>query len=88
MEKDDQKRMIKFIEKQIQSGKSSTDDSTEEFKQPLERPEGDAPLVLKVKFKLKKPLKPTLPFIKLSQIGEQPKIIQEVVSDDEQSIRR
>ena len=90
MHKNDDERRMEFVMKQVEKAKSSTDDTKEEFKQPFIRPEGDAPLVLQLKFKPKNqfllPIKQTLQFKKLSQIDKQPKMKQEVLSDDKQSI--
>ncbi|KAJ8686687.1 hypothetical protein QAD02_022481 [Eretmocerus hayati] len=83
MDKDDQERMMDFIQKQVKKGRSS-EDANEEFKQPLERPDDDAPLVLDIKLKPKVlPIKPILSMKKIepgiSSIKEEP------LSDSEQS---
>lgn len=52
MDKDDQEKMMDFIEKQVERGRQETDESGE-FKKPLERPEQDKPLVLELKLKPK-----------------------------------
>ncbi|XP_015521729.1 DNA/RNA-binding protein KIN17 [Neodiprion lecontei] len=53
MDKDDQERMMDFIEKQVERGRQETDEDSCEFKKPLERPEQDKPLVLELKLKPK-----------------------------------
>jgi DNA/RNA-binding protein KIN17 len=52
MDKDDQERMMDFIDKQVCSGKLN--ETRDELKQPLERPENNLPLVLDIKLKPKK----------------------------------
>lgn len=83
MDKDDQERMMDFIQKQVKKGKTA-DDGTEEFKQPLERPEDDAPLVLELKLKPKKVL-PLQPVLAIKKEPNLVKIKEEPLSDDEQS---
>ncbi|XP_008207078.1 DNA/RNA-binding protein KIN17 [Nasonia vitripennis] len=83
MDKDDQERMMEFIEKQVKKGKT-TDDGTEEFKQPLARPEDDAPLVLELKLKPKKVL-PLQPVLAIKKEPNLVKVKEEPLSDDEQS---
>ncbi|KAL6444060.1 hypothetical protein ACFW04_001779 [Cataglyphis niger] len=61
MEKDDEERMMDFIEKQIEREKTKHDVQEEEnetFKTPLIRSENDAPLVLDIKLKPKPKLLP------------------------------
>ncbi|XP_015588190.1 DNA/RNA-binding protein KIN17 [Cephus cinctus] len=52
MDKDDEERMMDFIEKQVERGRQDGD-SNDAFKVPLVRPEDDKPLVLELKLKPK-----------------------------------
>lgn len=54
MDKDDQERLMEFIEKQVEQGKSEEKDDEE--KQPLLRNEDDAPVVIHMKINSKKNL--------------------------------
>lgn len=53
MDKDDEERMMEFIEKQVEKGQQETSVSNETFKEPLQRPENDTPLVLEMKINKK-----------------------------------
>ncbi|EFN79805.1 hypothetical protein EAI_11011 [Harpegnathos saltator] len=54
MDKDDEERLMDFIEKQIQRAKQDIkEEENETSKIPLTRPENDAPLVLDIKLKPK-----------------------------------
>ncbi|XP_012253250.2 DNA/RNA-binding protein KIN17 [Athalia rosae] len=53
MDKDDQERMMDFIQKQVVRGRTEIDEDSGEFKKPLERPVEDKPLVLELKLKPK-----------------------------------
>lgn len=53
MDKDDQERMMDFIEKQVERGRGETEENSDEFKKPLERPIEDKPLILELKLKPK-----------------------------------
>ncbi|XP_017880798.1 DNA/RNA-binding protein KIN17 [Ceratina calcarata] len=64
MDKDDEERMMEFIEKQVEKGQEASGPS-ETVKEPLVRPEDDTPLVLNIKLN-KKPK--VLPIIKQEKI--------------------
>lgn len=53
MDKDDQERMMEFIEKQVEKGRQEVTQEDETAKVPLIRPENDAPLVLEMKLNQK-----------------------------------
>lgn len=64
MDKDDEERLMDFIDKQIEKAKQDTkEDEGETFKTPLIRPENDTPLVLDIKLKPK----PKLPVLEIKQ---------------------
>ncbi|XP_011685571.1 PREDICTED: DNA/RNA-binding protein KIN17 [Wasmannia auropunctata] len=75
MDKDDEERLMDFIDKQIERAKQETkEEEGETSKTPLTRPENDTPLVLDIKLKPKPKLLPV------------PQIKQErVKSEDDQS---
>ncbi|XP_028048780.1 DNA/RNA-binding protein KIN17 [Monomorium pharaonis] len=59
MDKDDEERLMDFIDKQIEKAKQSTNEEEgETSKTPLVRPENDTPLVLDIKLKPKPKLLP------------------------------
>lgn len=59
MDKDDEERLMDFIEKQVEKAKQDTkEEESETSKTPLMRPENDAPLVLDIKLKPKPKLLP------------------------------
>lgn len=63
MDKDDEERLMDFIEKQIERNAKQdapTEEENETFKTPLMRSENDAPLVLDIKLKPKPKLLPVL----------------------------
>lgn len=61
MDKDDEERLMDFIDKQIERAKQDTkEEEGETSKTPLMRPENDAPLVLDIKLKPKPKLLPVL----------------------------
>lgn len=61
MDKDDEERLMDFIDKQIERAKQDTkDEEGETSKTPLMRPENDAPLILDIKLKPKPKLLPVL----------------------------
>lgn len=86
MDKDDQERMMDFIRKQVKKGSKTSDNGTEEFKQPLERTD-DAPLVLDIKLKPKKVLaiQPLLP-VQRGPETSKIKIKEEPLSEEEESV--
>ncbi|XP_034172635.2 kin17 DNA and RNA binding protein [Osmia lignaria lignaria] len=53
MDKDDEERMMEFIEKQVEKGQQETNVQNEAYKEPLTRPENDTPLVLELKINKK-----------------------------------
>lgn len=53
MDKDDEERMMEFIEKQVEKGQQETSVQNETYKEPLTRPENDTPLVLELKINKK-----------------------------------
>lgn len=53
MDKDDEERMMEFIEKQVEKGRQERDERTEDTKVPLTRPEDNKPLILNMKLKPK-----------------------------------
>jgi len=61
MDKDDEERLMDFIDKQIEKAKQDTKEKEgETSKTPLMRPENDTPLVLDIKLKPKPKLLPVL----------------------------
>lgn len=59
LDKDDEARLMDFIEKQVEKAKEGTkEEESETFKTPLMRPENDTPLVLDIKLKPKPKLLP------------------------------
>lgn len=61
MDKDDEERLLDFIDKQIERAKQDTKEQEgETSKTPLTRPEDDVPLVLDIKLKPKPKLLPVL----------------------------
>ncbi|XP_029159863.1 LOW QUALITY PROTEIN: DNA/RNA-binding protein KIN17 [Nylanderia fulva] len=62
MDKDDEERLMDFIEKQIERNakQDAPEEESETFKTPLMRSENDAPLVLDIKLKPKPKLLPVL----------------------------
>ncbi|XP_011873114.1 PREDICTED: DNA/RNA-binding protein KIN17 [Vollenhovia emeryi] len=61
MDKDDEERLMDFIDKQIEKAKQDTkEEEGETSKTPLMRPENDTPLVLDIKLKPKPKLLPVL----------------------------
>lgn len=60
MDKDDEERMMEFIEKQVEKGQQETSGPSETFKEPLTRPENDTPLVLNIKINKKPKLLPII----------------------------
>ncbi|XP_033333716.1 kin17 DNA and RNA binding protein [Megalopta genalis] len=53
MDKDDEERMMEFIEKQVEKGQQEGSGQTETFKEPLTRSDTDAPLVIEMKLNMK-----------------------------------
>lgn len=79
MDKDDEERLMDFIDKQIERAKQdTTEEEGETSKTPLMRPENDTPLVLDIKLKPKPKLLPVLEIKK-------EKIIKQEKSEDSQS---
>ncbi|KZC13464.1 PREDICTED: DNA/RNA-binding protein KIN17 [Dufourea novaeangliae] len=60
MDKDDEERMMEFIEKQVEKGQQETSEQSGIFKEPLSRSETDAPLVLEMKINKKPKLLPSI----------------------------
>lgn len=61
MDKDDEERLMEFIDKQIEKAKQDTkEEEGETSKTPLMRPENDTPLILDIKLKPKPKLLPVL----------------------------
>lgn len=61
MDKDDEERLMDFIEKQVERAKQdATEEENETFKTPLMRAEDDTPLVLDMKLKPKPKLLPVM----------------------------
>ncbi|KOC60045.1 DNA/RNA-binding protein KIN17 [Habropoda laboriosa] len=60
MDKDDEERMMEFIEKQVEKGQQEDSGLSETFKEPLTRPENDTPLVLEMKINKKPKLLPII----------------------------
>lgn len=83
MDKDDEERLMDFIDKQIERAKQDTkEEEGETSKTPLMRPENDAPLVLDIKLKPKPKLLPVLE-IKQKKIKNED---SQVKSDSSKSI--
>lgn len=53
MDKDDEERMMEFIEKQVEKGQQETSSQSETVKEPLTRFENDTPIVLNMKINKK-----------------------------------
>lgn len=53
MDKDDEERMMDFIEKQVEKGQQETSGQNDVFKEPLTRSDADAPLVIEMKLQKK-----------------------------------
>lgn len=66
LDKDDEERMMDFIQKQVEQGKQEGNSSKDTELAPLFRPEDDAPLVLEMKIKPKPKVLP-LPLIKMDK---------------------
>ena len=60
MDKDDEERMMEFIEKQVEKGQQECSGPVEATKEPLVRPENDTPLVIEMKINKKPKLFPNL----------------------------
>lgn len=75
MDKDDEERLMDFIEKQVERAKQDTKEESETSSTPLMRPENDAPLVLDIKLKPKPKL---LPVSSLKQEKAKSESISEV----------
>ncbi|CAL7939568.1 unnamed protein product [Xylocopa violacea] len=60
MDKDNEERMMEFIEKQVEQGQQKSSEQSETFKEPLTRPENDTPLVLNMKINKKPKLLPII----------------------------
>ncbi|XP_076238008.1 kin17 DNA and RNA binding protein [Calliopsis andreniformis] len=58
MDKDDEERMMEFIEKQVEKGQQEGTAETGTFKEPLVRPDTDTPLVIEMKINKKPKLLP------------------------------
>lgn len=72
LDKDDEERMIEFIQKQVERGKQEGHSSQDTELAPLYRPEDDTPLVLEMKIKPKvKPLPILNPKAKLTDSGDE-----------------
>lgn len=83
MDKDDEERLMDFIDKQIERAKQDTkEEEGETSKTPLMRPENDAPLILDIKLKPKPKLLPVLE-IKQKKIKNED---SQVKSDSSKSI--
>lgn len=67
MDKDDEERMMEFIEKQVEKGQQESNEQSESIKEPLKRLDSDAPLVLNMKINKKPKL---LPIIKQEKIDK------------------
>lgn len=67
MDKDDEERMMEFIEKQVEKGQQESNEQSETIKEPLKRLDNDAPLVLNMKINKKPKL---LPIIKQEKIDK------------------
>ncbi|OAD52574.1 DNA/RNA-binding protein KIN17 [Eufriesea mexicana] len=53
MDKDDEERMMEFIEKQVEKGQQESSNQTETVKEPLTRFENDTPIILNMKINKK-----------------------------------
>ncbi|CAK9827728.1 DNA/RNA-binding protein KIN17 [Anthophora retusa] len=60
MDKDDEERMMEFIEKQVEKGQQEGSGSSDSFKEPLTRPDNDTPLVLDMKINKKPKILPII----------------------------
>ena len=60
MDKDDEERMMEFIEKQVEKGQQECSGPVEATKEPLVRPENDTPLIIEMKINKKPKLLPNL----------------------------
>ena len=83
MDKDDEERMMEFIEKQVEKGQQETSGQDETTKEPLTRFDNDTPLVLNMKINKKPKL---LPIIKqeadkASSTGELVSMISNIKSE-------
>lgn len=64
MDKDDEERMMEFVEKQVEKGQQESNGQSETVKEPLTRVDNDTPLVLNMKINKKPKL---LPIIKIEK---------------------
>ncbi|KAF3428482.1 hypothetical protein E2986_00277 [Frieseomelitta varia] len=83
MDKDDEERMMEFIEKQVEKGQQETSGQSETTKEPLTRVDNDTPLVINMKINKKPKL---LPIIKqeadkASSTGELVSMISNIKSE-------
>ncbi|CAD1481269.1 unnamed protein product [Heterotrigona itama] len=60
MDKDDEERMMEFIEKQVEKGQQEINEQSETTKEPLTRIDNDTPLVLNMKINKKPKLLPII----------------------------
>ncbi|KAG7199211.1 hypothetical protein KM043_018082 [Ampulex compressa] len=60
MDKDDEERLMEFIDKQVEKGKREAEESGETFKEPLVRPTNDTPLIIHMKTNLKPKVLPLI----------------------------
>lgn len=60
MDKDDEERMMEFIEKQVEKGQQETSGQSETTKEPLTRVDNDTPLVINMKINKKPKLLPII----------------------------
>ncbi|XP_053996647.1 DNA/RNA-binding protein KIN17 [Hylaeus anthracinus] len=60
MDKDDEERMMEFIEKQVEKGQQEGGEETGTFKEPLKKTDPDAPLILEMKINKKPKLLPII----------------------------
>ncbi|XP_066586887.1 DNA/RNA-binding protein KIN17 [Prorops nasuta] len=88
LDKDDEKRMMDFIEKQVEIGKQKTNELPEDEKVPLVRPENDTPLVLELNLKPKfKPL-PLLQSVLKKEVFKKPGNIKESNNSSERNLKK
>ncbi|XP_076763179.1 kin17 DNA and RNA binding protein [Xylocopa sonorina] len=85
MDKDNEERMMEFIEKQVEQGQQKSSVQSESLKEPLTRPENDTPLVLNMKISKKPKLLPIIKQEKLdkgSTSGESNSVISDIKQEE------
>ncbi|XP_011310209.1 DNA/RNA-binding protein KIN17 [Fopius arisanus] len=85
MDKDDEERMMDFIEKQVEQGRQEAVEALEDTPVPLQRCEDDGPLVLDLKLKVKPKLMgpPLAPAPRRGESSRDLRIKEEPQSEDE-----